>query len=95
MDLVVGRYLRHCLTPRIASRATRALDAAEWLRLRFLMDLCPPVAILPRQKSTYTPVRESAAASLRAPVPSKVETRLTVYWDGSKLTPPRMNAYLV
>jgi hypothetical protein len=27
------------------------------------MNLCPPVAILPRQKSTYTPVRKTAATS--------------------------------
>jgi len=29
------------------------------------MDLCPPVAILHRQKSTYTPVRNSEASSDR------------------------------
>jgi len=63
MDLVVGRDLRHRLLTRIASRATRALNAAEWLRLGFLMDLCPPVAILLRQISTYTPVRNTATTS--------------------------------
>jgi hypothetical protein len=40
------------------------LNAAEWLRLGFLMNLCPPVAILPRQKSTYTPVRKTATISV-------------------------------
>ena len=33
-------------SPRIASRATRALNDAEWFHLGFFMDLCPPVAIL-------------------------------------------------
>jgi hypothetical protein len=28
------------------------------------MDLCPPVAILPRQKSTYTPVRKTETTSV-------------------------------
>jgi hypothetical protein len=28
------------------------------------MDICPPVAILPRQKSTYTRVRKSGTTSL-------------------------------
>jgi transposase len=28
------------------------------------MNLCPPVAILHRQKSTYTPVRKTATTSL-------------------------------
>lgn len=50
-------------SPRIAFRATRALNTAEWLRLGFLIDFVPPVG--PGQKSTYTLVRITGAASLR------------------------------
>ena len=41
------------------------------------MDLCPPVTILHRQKSTYTPVRNSEATSL---IP-KHERRFTGFDD--------------
>src|SRR5665213_839909 len=51
-------------SPRIASSATRALNAAEWLRLGFLMDLGPPVAILHRQISTYARVLKTATTSV-------------------------------
>jgi hypothetical protein len=49
---------------RIASSATRALNAAEWLRLGFLMDFVPPVTLSPGPKSTYTRVRKAGATSL-------------------------------
>lgn len=47
----------------MASRATRALNAALWLGLGFLMDLLPPVTWVPGSKSTYTRVRISGASS--------------------------------
>jgi putative transposase len=39
------------------------LNAAEWLRLGFLMTIVPPVTLPAGSKSTYTPVRKSAATS--------------------------------
>jgi hypothetical protein len=39
------------------------LNAAEWLRLGFLMDLAPPVTLVPGSKSTYTRVRITEASS--------------------------------
>jgi hypothetical protein len=51
-------------SPRSASKATRALNAAEWLRLGLLMDF-PPV--MPEQKSAHTRVRKTeVTSSLRA-----------------------------
>src|ERR1019366_2725149 len=50
-------------SPRIPSKATRALNAAEWFRLGFLMDFVPPVRSLPGSKSTYTRVRKTGATS--------------------------------
>jgi peptide/nickel transport system substrate-binding protein len=50
-------------SPRIASKATRALNAGEWLRLGFLMDFVPPVSLWPGPKSTYTRVRKTGATS--------------------------------
>jgi hypothetical protein len=50
-------------SPRIASKATRALNAGEWLRLGFLMDFVPPVTLVPGLKSTYTCVRKTEATS--------------------------------
>src|SRR5258708_39542527 len=41
-------------SPRVASNATRALNAAEWFRLGFFMDFFPPFTLVPGQKSTYT-----------------------------------------
>jgi len=35
-------------------RATRALNAAEWFRLGFLMDFAPPFTFVPGTESTYT-----------------------------------------
>src|SRR6202142_4590269 len=51
------------LSPRIASNATRALNAAEWFRLGFFMDFFPPVTLLPGLKSTYTRVLKTGATS--------------------------------
>jgi hypothetical protein len=56
MDLVVRCYLGHRLSLRIASCATLALNAAEWLRLGFLMGFVHPVTLSPGPKSTYTRV---------------------------------------
>ena len=47
-------------SPRIASRATRALNPAEWLRLGRRMIFSP---VKPGQKSTYTRVRKTEATS--------------------------------
>jgi len=52
-------------SPRIASRATRALNAGEWLRLGFFMDFMPPVTSVPGLKSTYTRVRKTGATSCK------------------------------
>jgi hypothetical protein len=52
------------LFSRIASRATRALNAAEWLRLGFFMDFFPPVTSVPSQKSTCARVRKTGATSI-------------------------------
>jgi hypothetical protein len=52
VHLVVRRNLRHRLLTRIASKATRALNAAEWFRLGLLMDF-PPV--MPRQNIHLSP----------------------------------------
>ena len=51
-------------SPRIASNATRALNAAEWFRLGFLMDFFPPVTFVPGQKSTYTRVLNTGTTSV-------------------------------
>jgi hypothetical protein len=40
------------------------LNAAEWLRLGFLMDFVPPVTLSPGSKSTYTRVRKARATSI-------------------------------
>ena len=53
-------------SPWIASKATRALNAAEWLRLGFFMDFVPPVRLAPGPKSTYTRVRKTGATSVLA-----------------------------
>jgi hypothetical protein len=50
-------------SPRIASKATRALNAAEWLRRGFLMEFVPPVMKMPGTKSIYTPVQKNGATS--------------------------------
>jgi CheY-like chemotaxis protein len=49
---------------RIASRATRALNAVPWLHLGFFMDLFPPVTSVPSRKSTCARVRKTGATSL-------------------------------
>ena len=41
------------------------MNAAEWLRLGFLMDFAPPVTLVPGPKSTYTRVRKTEATSIR------------------------------
>jgi hypothetical protein len=56
-------------SPRIASSATRALNAAEWLRFGFPMDFVPPVTLSPGPKSTYTRVRKAGATSRVVSVP--------------------------
>jgi hypothetical protein len=67
------------LFSRIASRATRALNAAEWLRLGFFMDLFPPVTSVPSQKSTGARVRKTGATS---------ERRLATGWRKAGEFPP-------
>src|ERR1019366_56128 len=44
-------------SPRIASKATRALNAAEWFRLGFLTDSAPPVVSPRGSKSIHGPPR--------------------------------------
>jgi hypothetical protein len=60
VHLVVRCNSQPPFSPRIASSATRALNAAEWLRLGLLMDF-PPV--MPGRRSTYTRVRKTEATS--------------------------------
>jgi hypothetical protein len=61
---------------RIASSATLALNAAEWLRLGFLMDFLPPVTSSPGQKSTYTRVRKASATLLSLHAAQKLNMKL-------------------
>ena len=51
------------------NKPASSLNAAEWLRLGFLMDFFPPVIGSSGQKSTYTAVRKTEAATTFAPQP--------------------------
>ena len=64
---------------RIASRATRALNAAPWLHLGFFMDLFPPVTSVPSRKSTCARVRKTGTTS---------ERRLAIGWRKAGEFPP-------
>jgi len=48
MYLVMRRNLGHCLFTPNRFQATRALNAAEWFRLGFLMDFAPPFTVRAR-----------------------------------------------
>jgi len=53
-------------SPRIASRATRGLNAAEWFRLGFLMDFVPPVTLAARPELVI-PLSEKSGATSEHP----------------------------
>jgi hypothetical protein len=66
------------------------LNAGEWLRLGFFMDVVPPV--IPGQKSTYTPVPKVEATSFLVDDSRSLRNRVRRAFPPSKASADRIQS---